>query len=280
VLVLDAGDYSMGTAFGAASRETGGELRLMSLMGYDATTFGNHDFDLGPEGLAQSIGVAAKAGRIPALLGSNSDFGAGDATLKGLRQLVQDNVIRRHFVIERGGIRFGLVGVLGKEAMIYTTGSGAVVFPDAIETAREMVKTLRETEKVDVVICLSHGGLVKGKDGTFTDGDDVLLAKEVPGIDIVIGGHSHTALDEAIIVNGRTPVVQTGLEGRNLGELVITLDGPTLAVESYRLYPVNDSIAGDPVIQTAGYRGGLRVARLQRRSTARRHAGGPSQYVR
>ncbi|MFZ0020997.1 MAG: metallophosphoesterase [Acetobacteraceae bacterium] len=54
VLVLDAGDYSMGTAFGAASRETGGELQIMSLMGYDATTFGNHDFDLGPEGLAQS----------------------------------------------------------------------------------------------------------------------------------------------------------------------------------------------------------------------------------
>jgi 5'-nucleotidase/UDP-sugar diphosphatase len=53
VLILDAGDYSMGTAFGAASRETGGELRIMSLMGYDATTFGNHDFDLGPEGLAE-----------------------------------------------------------------------------------------------------------------------------------------------------------------------------------------------------------------------------------
>ena len=73
-----------------------------------------------------------------------------------------------------------------------------------------MVKVLRETEKVDVVIALSHGGVEKGKDGRFSDGDDVRLAKAVPGIDVVIGGHSHTELQEAIIVNGRTPVVQTG----------------------------------------------------------------------
>src|ERR1700743_1339813 len=65
VLVLDAGDFSMGTAFGAASREIGGELRVMSLMGYDATTFGNHEFDLGPDGLAEAIGAAAKARRVP-----------------------------------------------------------------------------------------------------------------------------------------------------------------------------------------------------------------------
>ena len=68
VLVLDAGDYSMGTAFSAATRETGGELHLMGKMGYDATTFGNHEFDLGPAGLGKSIGAAVKAGRIPAVL--------------------------------------------------------------------------------------------------------------------------------------------------------------------------------------------------------------------
>ena len=150
-------------------------------------------------------------------------------------------------MIERGGIRFGLFGVLGKEAIFYTNG-GAVSFSDAIETAREMVKVLRETEKVDVVIALSHGGLEKGKDGRYTDGDDVRLAKAVPGIDVVIGGHSHTELQEAIIVNGRTPVVQTGKEGKNLGELVITLDGGKLKVESYRLYPIDDTIAGDRAI--------------------------------
>ena len=72
--------------------------------------------------------------------------------------------------------------------------------------------------------------------------------KAVPGIDVVIGGHSHTELREAIIVNGRTPVVQTGKYGQNLGELVITLDGGKLTVESYQLYPVDDTIAGDRAI--------------------------------
>jgi 5'-nucleotidase len=247
VLVLDAGDFSMGTPFGAATRETGGELQIMSRMGYDAITFGNHEFDLGPDGLGKAIGVAAKAGRVPAVLVSNTTLAANDATLADLQRLTREGVIRLHLVIERGGIRFGLFGVLGKEATFYTSG-GAVSFSDAIENAREMVKVLRETEKVDVVICLSHGGVEKGEDGCYIDGDDVRVARAAPGIDVVIGGHSHTELQEAIIVNGRTPVVQTGKESKNLGELVITLDGDKLTVESYRLHPIDDTVVGDPAI--------------------------------
>jgi 5'-nucleotidase / UDP-sugar diphosphatase len=248
VLVLDAGDYSMGTAFGAASRETGGELQLMSLMGYDATTFGNHDFDLGPDGLGKSIGVAVKAGRVPAIIASNTDFSGTDATLADLQRLGKDEIIRPYLAIQRGGIRFGLLGLLGKEAQFYTTGAGAITFPDAIGTAKQMVQVLREVEKADVVICLSHGGVEKGKDGHYRDGDDVRLPRAVPGIDVVIGGHSHTELQEPIVVNDRTPVVQTGKEGRNLGELVIALDGDKLTVESYRLYPIDDTIAGNHAI--------------------------------
>ena len=247
VLVLDAGDYSMGTPFGAASREIGGELQLMSLMGYDATTFGNHEFDLGSDGLGRSIGVAANAGRIPAVLATNANFSKEDATLSDLQRLAKDGVVRRYLVIERGGIRFGLFGVLGKEAIIYTNG-GAVSFSDANEAAKEVVKVLRETEKVDVVIALSHGGVEKGKDGRYLDGDDVRLAKAVPGIDLVVGGHSHTELQEAIMVNDRTPVVQTGKESRNLGELLLTLEGGKLTVESYGLHPIDDTIAGDRAI--------------------------------
>jgi len=248
VLILDAGDFSMGTAFAAASREIGGELQVMSHMGYDATTFGNHEFDLGPDGLGKAISVASKAGRIPAVLSSNTDFTANDPTLDDLRQLSKAGLIRRYVVIERGGIRFGLFGVLGKEAQFYTSGAGAVKFLDPVESAKEVVQLLRETEKVDVVIALSHGGVAKGKDGRYSTGDDVALAEAVPGIDVVIGGHSHTELQEAIIVNGRTPVVQTGKEGKNVGELVITIDGAKLSVDSYRLYPIDDSIGGDRVI--------------------------------
>jgi 5'-nucleotidase / UDP-sugar diphosphatase len=247
VLVLDAGDYSMGTPFGAATRETGGELQLMSLMGYDATTFGNHEFDLGPEGLVKSIDAAAKSGRVPAVVASNTHYTGQGETLADLQRLVKAGVIRRHLVIERGGIRFGIFGVLGKEAIFYTSG-GAVSFSDGIEAAREMVKVLRETEKVDVVIALSHGGLEKDKEGRYTDGDDVRLPKAVPGIDVVIGAHSHTELHEAIIVNGRTPVVQTGKESNNLGELMISLDADKLTVESYQLHPIDGTVLGDRAI--------------------------------
>jgi len=248
VLILDGGDYSMGTAFGAAGRETGGELLIMFRMGYDATTFGNHEFDLGPDGLGKSIDVAAKAGRIPAVVASNTNVAKADVALAELQRLTKAGVIRRHVVIERGGMRFGIFGVLGKEAQFYTGGAGAATFTEAIETAKEMVNVLRETEKVDVVICLSHGGVQKGKDGRFSEGDDVAIARAVPGIDVVVGGHSHTELREAIIVNGRTPVVQTGKEGQNLGELVITVDGATLTVDSCRLYPIDDTVAGDRAV--------------------------------
>ena len=183
----------MGTAFGAAAREAGSELQLMSRMGYDATTFGNHEFDLGPDGLGESIIVAAKAGLVPPVIASNTNLSKDDATLADLRRLAKDGVLRRHLVIERSGVRFGIFGVLGKEAAIYKSGSAAT-FPDAIETATEIVKVLRDAEKVDVVICLSHGGVAKGKDGHFTEGDDLHVAEAVPGIDVVIGGHSHTAL--------------------------------------------------------------------------------------
>ena len=290
VLVLDAGDYSMGTAFAGATRETGAELQLLSRMGCDATTFGNHDFDLGPDGTARSIAAAANADHVPAVVASNTDFTANDATLVGLQRLAKDGFVRRYVVIERGGIRFGIFGLLGKEAQLYTDGAGAVTFADPIEAAQKMVKLLRETEKVDVIIALSHGGVEKGTDGRFTDGEDVRIPKAVPGIDVVIGAHSHTELHEAIIVNGRTPVVQTGKYGQNLGELVIALDGSKLTVESYKLYPIDLSYRRyhrrgrshhrrDRQVQENGHRGRVRVTRLPHRSAAGGGASGYSKHV-
>jgi len=248
VLVLDAGDYSMGTAFGGAIRDTGAELQLLSQMGYDATTFGNHDFDLGPDGLGKAIDVAAKAGWLPPLVSSNANFEADDEALADLKRQAEEGLIRRYIVIERDGVRFGIFGVLGKEAVAFTSGAGAVSFDDFIESSKETVDILRNEENVDVVICLSHGGIEKGEDGLYSSGDDVHLPEEVPGIDVVIGSHSHVALDRAIMVNGRTPVVQAGKYGEYLGELMITLDNDTLTVDSYQLIPVDDTIQGDVAI--------------------------------
>jgi 5'-nucleotidase len=248
VLVLCAGDYSMGTPFGAATRETGGELRLMAKMGYDATTLGNHEFDLGPDGLGQSIRVAKKAGHVPTILASNTNFTASDPSLVDLQGLAKAGVIRKYRVIERGGLRFGLFGLMGKEAASVAVGAGKVTFADPVATAKEMVKLLRETEKVDVVIALQHGGVVKDKEGRYTEGEDVLLARDVAGIDVVISGHSHTFLREAVLVNDRVPVVQAGKNGEALGELVLALVDGKAQVVSYNLLPIDDTILGDQAI--------------------------------
>jgi len=248
VLVLDAGDYSMGTPFGAASRETGGELQLMAKMGFNATTFGNHEFDLGAKGLGEEITIAAKSGFVVPLLASNTNLDAIDSSLLGLQKLAKDGFILPWKIIERDGIRFGLFGLLGKEATFYTGGAGAVKFNDAIETAKKMVKILQDSLKANVIICLSHGGVEKGVDGKYTKGDDIHLAEAVPGIDVVIGGHSHTALKEAIVINDHTIVVQTGKECENLGELVVSFDGSKTKLVSWHLNPVNDAVKGDKKI--------------------------------
>ena len=119
--------------------------------------------------------------------------------------------------------------------------------PPLFQNYRGFSSFFRQIDLQDLYITLGSG-LDKGKDGRFTDGEDVHLVNAVPGIDVVIGGHTHTALEEAIIVNGRTPVVQAGKYGENLGELVITLDGDKLQVQSYKLHPIDDSIAGDRAI--------------------------------
>jgi 5'-nucleotidase / UDP-sugar diphosphatase len=247
VLILDAGDYSMGTPFGAATRVIGGELQLMSKMGYDATTFGNHEFDLGARGIGEEMSIAAKSGFTIPVIASNAVLTATDTTLLDLQKMAGEGYILPYKLIERDGIRFGIIGLLGHEATFYTSG-GAVKFNDAITSARKMVKVLRDSLKADVIICISHGGIEKGEDGKFTKGDDILLADSVPGIDVVVGGHSHTALPEAIVRNNHTVVVQAGKESNNLGELVMSFENGLTKLVSWKLNPIDDTVLGDEKI--------------------------------
>ena len=244
VLVLDIGDASIGTPFGGASQQTGAELQCLSLAGYDATTFGNHDFDFGPAALGSAVAVAHNAGNIPAILAANTNFDDPDAALDGLKALGRAGAIRSHMVIERGGVRFGLFGIMGADSIQFTINPGALTFPDAITTARDMVRRLR-AEGAEVIICMSHGGVREPQDGPITEGDDVTLARAVPEIDVIVGGHTHTFMKTPVIVNG-TPIVQAGCYGQAVGELVIQLDGRDRTVVSYDLRPVDDTILGDP----------------------------------
>ena len=223
VLVLDIGDVSIGTPFGGASAQTGAEWQCLSMAGYDATTFGNHDFDLGPDALGKAVNAARTAGNVPAILAANTDYSADSADLAELKALGAAGAIRSHMIIERGGIRFGLFGMMGPDSIQYTLNPGALTFTDNIRTAQDVAKKLR-AEGADVIICMSHGGVKPPKVGPITEGDDVNLARAVPEIDIIVGGHTHTFMRTPTMVDG-TPVVQAGCYGQAVGELVIEMDG-------------------------------------------------------
>tara|TARA_Y100001951_G_scaffold98454_1_gene99291 strand:- start:2478 stop:4394 length:1917 start_codon:yes stop_codon:yes gene_type:complete len=249
VLLLDGGDFTMGTLFHTISREMGSELRLMSELGYDAAVIGNHEFDFRPAGLAAMISAAHKVegDALLPLLSSNMRFDPASKADDSLQAHFEAGRILPYKLIERGGIRFGLFGLLGNNAVAVSPMIQPLTFADPVATARETVAKLRE-EGAEVVILLSHMGVTQQADGSWR-GEDVELVEQVPGIDIVVGGHSHVALPQPVLVNGHTPVVQAGSEIQYLGELRMTLgdDGVT-QVRDYRLHPINDRIAGDAVI--------------------------------
>ncbi len=252
LLLLDGGDFSMGTLFHTVTREVGGELRLMSELGYDAATLGNHEFDFRPAGLAAMLDAAktVEGAALVPLLSSNIQFDPARQDDDSLKAHYDAGRILPYKVIEKGGIRFGLFGLLGYNAMTVAPMMKPVSFADPIETAKAMVKKLREEQSVDVVILLSHMGVSQQADGSWR-GEEVELVEQVPGIDIVVGGHSHTALAQPILVNGHTPVMQAGSEIQYLGELHMRLDdnGKTQVLD-YRLHPLDDKTLGDGVITT------------------------------
>ncbi len=249
VLLLDGGDFSMGTLFHSVTREIGGELRLMSELGYDAATLGNHEFDFRPAGLAAMISAAdrAKGEALLPLLSSNLRFDPASTADDSLQAHHDAGRILPYKLLDRGGIRFGLFGLLGNNAVAVSPMIKPVTFADPVATARTMVAKLRE-EGAEVVILLSHMGVVQQADGSWR-GEEVELVEQVPGIDIVVGGHSHTALAQPLLVGGRTPVMQAGSEIQHLGELRMRLDdaGKPQLVD-YQLHPIDDRIAGDAAI--------------------------------
>jgi len=249
VLLLDGGDFSMGTLFHTVTRETGGELRLMTELGYDAATLGNHEFDFRPAGLAAMISAAhkAKGDALMPLLSSNLGFDPERPEDDSLQAHYDAGRIAPYKLIDKGGIRFGLFGLLGNNAVAVSPMIKPARFADPLATAKATVGKLRE-EGAEVVILLSHMGVVQQADGSWR-GEEVELVEQVPGIDIVVGGHSHTALAQPVLVNGRTPVMQAGSEIQHLGELHMRLDDdgkPQLL--GYQLHPINDQIAGDAAV--------------------------------
>ena len=240
-LVLDGGDFSMGSLFQTAYSTSALELRAMGQMGYDATTFGNHEFDYRASGLAEMLYAAVDSGDpLPALLDANYLPPQGDdKTWDALYTYgVQD-----YMLLERGGVYYVIFGLTGFDSDECAPMSG-MVLADPAETAQRVVN--EATQKCrdaygeePVVICLSHSGTENGK------GEDYELAKKVDGIDVIISGHSHTTLEQPIEVNG-TYIVSAGENGENLGVLTLEKTTDGVALVDDRLLAVDESVPEDP----------------------------------
>jgi len=248
-VLVDGGDFSMGTPFQTIFASHAPELRILGAMGYDAVTFGNHEYDYRPKGLADSLRTAVASGdKLPAILQANVTFpvdknGEMSAELRELKQAMEEYGVKDYTVIERKGIKIGIFGIMGMESASMAPMSG-VVFTDPVENAKRVVKVLKEQEKVDLIICLSHSGTKVKK----SESEDEILAKKVPDIDIIVSGHTHTRLDEPIVV-GNTIIGSVEDYGRYLGVINITQDGKgRWKLDKYELLPIIESFEEDRII--------------------------------
>ncbi|MCU0461886.1 MAG: 5'-nucleotidase C-terminal domain-containing protein [Bacteroidales bacterium] len=214
-LVLDAGDFLMGTLFQGLEPTTGFQLRLMKTMGYDVVCIGNHEFDFGPGKLASIIKSAASRGTIPPVLLSNAVFSDQDPADDELSNLYNKKLLSQKLIITREGIKIGFFSLMGVEADDNAAYAAPVTFSKQIPAAKKFIRELQD-EGCDIIICLSHSGVSKGKSGEWS-GEDVKLAEKVKGIDVV-------------------------------GKLVLDYDDGNLTLSKYTLFDVDDRIPGDPVI--------------------------------
>jgi len=211
VLLLDAGDMFQGTPY---FNYYGGELefKLMNMLGYDAATIGNHEFDNGLEGILAQLPNAQFD-----IINANYDFTG----------TILEGFIKPYKIIVKDGIRIGIFGLgIELEGLVDGKNFGATKYLDPIEVANRITQILRVEEKCDLVICLSHLGLTfKNEPNKICD---LILAEKTQDIDVIIGGHTHTFLEKPIIkINkaGKEVLVnQVGAFGINLGKIDIYLD--------------------------------------------------------
>ena len=233
-ILVDAGDFSMGTFYNALFEKSAPDLSLLGMMGYDATTLGNHEFDYGVASLTKMIESSTNT---PPILCSNLTFGE-DEESQALKKAWEDHGGAEYKIIERGGYKIGLFGVMGEDS-VYYTAAGSNTFPDRIEVAKKMVQKLKE-EGVQVIVCLSHSGTNKDP----SKSEDEILAQKVDGIDVIISGHTHTVLTEPIHKN-KTWIVSAGCFGKYLG--LLDINAKTKEKIDYQLIPIT---AESPVDQT------------------------------
>ncbi len=265
-LILDAGDFFMGSLFNPSQPEPGFQLSLMKAMGFEFTTIGNHEFDYGPNALADDIIAAKKRGGLPQIISSNLVPVPNSPKDNKLAKLFEDKTILPYAIVNVKGIKIGIIGILGKDAADVAPLKAPVQVENQIKTVKRLAKMLKTKKHVDLVIVLSHSGVYPkgafyyhsglmtpepangnpdGKTGFY--GEDVKLAKKVKDIDIIISAHTHVVVPRPFKVRN-TLIVQTGAFLHYLGRLNIMVKDGKIAGYHYKLIPINDKIKGDEKI--------------------------------
>ncbi|MBR5277740.1 MAG: bifunctional metallophosphatase/5'-nucleotidase [Clostridia bacterium] len=234
-IVVDGGDFSMGTLYQSAFITSAIEYRLLSYLGYDALTFGNHEFDYGFDNLKQMLTSAKKFEEaLPPILCSNINTektGISKSDLEALN-------IHEYTIIDSNDYKIAVFGLLGRDAVELITDE-AIVFDDYIETAKNVVTEIKNLYSPDVIICLSHSGT-----GSSVGDEDIKLARAIDDIDVIISGHTHSYLPTPIIENG-TIIASVGEYGANMGKIILNPIDKNNRLVSYELIEINDSIKSD-----------------------------------
>lgn len=242
-LLIDGGDFSMGTVYQMLYDSEASELRMLGYLGYDATTLGNHEFDYRSQGLADMLKSAADSKEsLPAMLVCNVSW-PKDPDEEQL--LLQDAFayygVEPYIMIQKGDVKIALLGVFGKDAL-ECAPTCALEFEDPVKAVKRTVEEIQENEDADMIVCLSHSGTNKDSDKS----EDEKLAKEVPELDLILSGHTHTFLNEPIVC-GDTTIISCGEYGKQLGSLnMVRKDNGRWEVQDYRLVTMDKKIKEDP----------------------------------
>jgi 5'-nucleotidase len=207
LLLFDCGDFSQGSSYYTMFKGDV-EVELMNRMHYDAVTIGNHEFDFGLDNMIRLFKMA----EFPVVC-SNYDF--ADTELK--------DIVKPYLVLKRQGVRIGVFALCPPlEGLVSRKNYGPLKFLDPVEVTDRMVDVLRNREKCDVVICLSHLGW------EVSDYPDNELIKRTSGIDLILGGHSHTYLEtlgyETDKTGRQVPVDHEGKHAVFVGKIQLTLE--------------------------------------------------------
>ena len=249
-LLLDAGDFSMGTLIQVVFEEEASEIRMLGDLGFDVTTLGNHEFDYKAKGLANMMNNAVASGDgLPTMVLCNVDWASMEE--EGFtedQQMLYDAFetlgVQDYMVTEKDGVKIAITGVFGEDCLDCVPNC-PLQFENPVEAVKETVADIQANEDVDMIVCVSHSGTWEEEEKS----EDEILAKSVPELDLIISGHTHTKLDEPI-VHGDTYIVSAGEYGKYLGNLSMSQkeDG-RWQMDSYELIKVDTSIEKDTETQ-------------------------------